>query len=296
MVSTSALFPDPDNARVDDTPDAELVASVRESGVLQSLLIRSLGDGSGDGYAIIAGHRRYRAAVEVGLDEVPCIVMDGLTVDQVAAVQLAENMHRRQLNPIEQAKALDRIRRSTKATQAVIATMTGISQGHVSRLLRLLTLPESVQLKVESGQVSVDSALGLVRAGLGAHRGRGNGTGDPAYDRLHRVITSLGQSVVLKDRSRRRKLAIEAIEILSRWAPGVVPDDREPVGTDDDFDEATIEPGSAPSIRCVYCRSPITVEAPGDAHDRARARRRHYQANEVCRLRAEREARELAGS
>lgn len=142
--------------RLDDDPDemAELAASVEECGVLQPLLVRPLGRSS---WEVVAGRRRLAAARTVGLAEVPCVER-ALTDDQAAEVALAENLHRRQLSPIEEALAYARLRDQGLQGQQ-IAVKVGKSGAHISTTLALLTIPDALQALVHRREMSPRTAL-----------------------------------------------------------------------------------------------------------------------------------------
>jgi ParB family chromosome partitioning protein len=140
----------------------DLAASVKEKGVLQPILVRSA-PGQAGKYQIIAGERRWRAAQMAGLHTVPIIVreMDDLEVLEVAIV---ENVQRADLNPIEEARAyrvlMDRFGRTQEALSQVVSK----SRSHIANILRLLTLPDSIQEHVLHGRLSAGHARALVTA------------------------------------------------------------------------------------------------------------------------------------
>jgi ParB/RepB/Spo0J family partition protein len=140
--------------RLDDDGVAlgELAASIADVGVLQPLMVRRISDR----WEVVAGRRRLAAARIAGLDEVPCIHRE-LTDDQAADVALTENLHRRDLSPIEIALALARLR-DQGLTQKAIAARIGRSDFYVSVLLRLLEMPQAIQQKVHAGKMSYSTA------------------------------------------------------------------------------------------------------------------------------------------
>lgn len=135
----------------------ELAASIRAHGVLQPLLVRR----SRDGYELIAGERRFRAAVAAGLADVPVRVMD---VSDVEALELAliENLQREDLDPIEEAQGYRTLVERFHLTQEQIADRVGRSRAAVANSLRLLTLPEDVREMVQAGSLSVGHAKVLL--------------------------------------------------------------------------------------------------------------------------------------
>ncbi|MFZ4688050.1 MAG: ParB/RepB/Spo0J family partition protein [Polymorphobacter sp.] len=139
---------------------AELVASVRAHGVLQPILVRPV---TGGRFEIIAGERRWRAAQSAGLHEIPAVIraLDDRTAFEIA---LIENIQRSDLNAIEEARGYRRLIDDFGHTQAVLAGIVGKSRSHVTNLLRLLDLPESIQTMVESGQLAMGHARALASA------------------------------------------------------------------------------------------------------------------------------------
>jgi len=134
-----------------------LTNSVRELGVLQPLLVRN----DGDGYELIAGERRWRAAKRAGLQHVPVIVRKA---DDMASLEqaLVENLHRQDLNVLEEAAAYQQLADDFDLTQARIAKRVGKSRSAVANTLRLLTLPTTIQGFVSDGRVSAGHARALL--------------------------------------------------------------------------------------------------------------------------------------
>jgi len=137
----------------DESTLDSLTNSVRELGVLQPLLVRK----DGDGYELIAGERRWRAAKRAGLQDVPVIVRDA---DDMASLEqaLVENLHRQDLNALEEAAAYQQLADDFDLTQAKIAKRVGKSRSAVANTLRLLTLPMDVQRLVSDGRLSAGHA------------------------------------------------------------------------------------------------------------------------------------------
>ena len=155
------LRPNPRNPRktFDDGDLAELVASVRERGVVQAILVRPVP--GGEGYEIIAGERRWRAAQKAGLHEVPVAIHD---VSDREALELAiiENVQRADLNPLEEAMGYQQLIDEHQYSQSQLGEVIGKSRSHIANTLRLLKLPEPVQAYVRSGQLSAGHARALV--------------------------------------------------------------------------------------------------------------------------------------
>lgn len=127
----------------------ELAASVRVHGILQPIVVRP----SGDGYEIVAGERRWRAAVLAGLATVPAVVRQVGELESLA-LALVENLQRQDLNPVERARAYRRLSHEFGLSQQEIARLVGRSQPAVANTLRLLSLPQEVLQAVEKGELS----------------------------------------------------------------------------------------------------------------------------------------------
>ena len=158
-INTEQLFPSPYQPRkeFDDDSMSALVASVKEKGVLQPLLVRK----RGDKFEIIAGERRWRAAQEAGLKTVPAIVKD-FSDKEVLEVALVENLLRENLNPIEEAEGFVRLIEEFSHTQEVLSQIVGKSRSYVANALRLLSLPEEVKKLVSDKLISAGHARALV--------------------------------------------------------------------------------------------------------------------------------------
>lgn len=136
----------------------ELTNSIRTQGVIQPLIVRPVANMM---YEIIAGERRWRAAQLAGLTEVPVIIRD--VPDEAAlAIALIENIQRENLNPIEEALALQRLIDEFEMTHQQVAESVGKSRASVTNLLRLLALPESVKMMLDHGQLEMGHARTLL--------------------------------------------------------------------------------------------------------------------------------------
>ncbi|MDP6969156.1 MAG: ParB/RepB/Spo0J family partition protein [Gammaproteobacteria bacterium] len=136
----------------------ELAASVRQHGIMQPIVVRSIGV---DRYEIIAGERRWRAAQLAELENVPALIKD--VADEAAiAMALIENIQREDLNAMEEAIALQRLQDEFQLTQQQIADTVGKSRSTIANLLRLLQLPESVRLMLEHGDLEMGHARSLL--------------------------------------------------------------------------------------------------------------------------------------
>ncbi|TFD70776.1 ParB/RepB/Spo0J family partition protein [Cryobacterium gelidum] len=147
----------------DEDDLAELVNSIREVGVLQPIVVRPLPDEPGK-YELVMGERRLRATREVGLDSIPAVVRDTADVDMLRDA-LLENLHRAQLNPLEEASAYQQLLADFGITQEELATRIGRSRPQITNTLRLLKLPEPVQLRVAAGVLSAGHARAILSVG-----------------------------------------------------------------------------------------------------------------------------------
>ena len=154
-----SIRPNPAQPRKIFRPEAldELSDSIRQHGILQPLSVRR----SGNGYELIAGERRWRAARMAGLSEVPVVVLeaDDRTVMELA---LVENLQRQDLNPMEEAEGYQRLMKEYGLTQEEAAARVGKSRPAVANALRLLLLPEEVRSLVEDGTISAGHARAIL--------------------------------------------------------------------------------------------------------------------------------------
>jgi ParB family chromosome partitioning protein len=164
----------------DEEAMEELVHSVKEIGLLQPIVVRRL---EGDKYELVMGERRWRATQQAGLTTIPAIVRD-TSDDAMLRDALLENLHRSQLNPLEEAAAYQQMLDDFGCTQEVLATRIGRSRPQISNTLRLLKLPAGVQRRVAAGVLSAGHARALL----------GLPSGD-AIERLAQRIVAEGLSV-----------------------------------------------------------------------------------------------------
>src|SRR5215469_6114388 len=136
----------------------ELAASIAASGVVQPIVVRPVKDGR---YTLITGERRWLASQLANKETIPAIIRDVSDV-QAMEMTIVENLQRADLNPMEQAHAYERLSREFKMTQEQMAERTGKDRASVANFLRLLKLPEDVQLHVESGELTFGHARALI--------------------------------------------------------------------------------------------------------------------------------------
>lgn len=187
---------------IDGSDLEELTQSIRESGILQPILVRPVGGK----LQIVAGERRWRAAKKAGLVEVPVIVRE--TTDQESAVfALVENLQREDLNPLEKAKAFKSLQAHLASSQEDVAKRVGLDRSTVANFMRLLDLAPAVQEHVSRGTLTMGHARSLLSV------------------KDHAVQTKLADEVI------RQSLSVRALEELARQhavgAPGVVAKKRD---------------------------------------------------------------------
>lgn len=156
------LRPNPRNPRktFGESDLEDLAQSIRERGIIQPIVVRSL-RGLEDAYEIIAGERRWRAAQRAGLHEVPIVVVEA---DDRLSLEYAivENVQRTDLNALEEAAGYDKLIAEFGYSQAELAQVIGKSRSHVANTMRLMKLPQSVQDKLASGAISAGHARALL--------------------------------------------------------------------------------------------------------------------------------------
>jgi len=159
-IDPNEIVPNPRQPRThfDAEHLAELVHSVREFGVMQPVVVRRNGDGA---YELIMGERRTRAAREAGLDSIPAIVRDTADEDLLRDA-LLENLHRSELNPLEEASAYQQLLEDFGITQEELAVRIGRSRPRISNTIRLLKLPVPVQQRVAAGVLSAGHARAIL--------------------------------------------------------------------------------------------------------------------------------------
>jgi len=169
-VSMDQLTRNPDQPRryFDSTLLEELADSIRDKGVLQPVLVRPLPDGLKQGktkvaYQIIAGERRWQAALKAGLDTLPVFVRQ-ITDREALEIGVVENVHRADLNPMEEALAYQALLTQFKRTQADVAQAVGKSRPYIANMLRLLNLPDLVQTYLAEGKITTGHARAIIAA------------------------------------------------------------------------------------------------------------------------------------
>ena len=162
------IVPNAQQPRVEFDPDAlnELVVSIREFGVLQPIVVRPRAEAA-EGepqYELIMGERRFRASKAAGLERIPAVVKD--TADEAMLRDaLLENIHRAQLNPLEEASAYKQLLEDFGITQEQLADRIGRSRPQITNTIRLLRLPQGIQTKVAAGVLTAGHARAILSVG-----------------------------------------------------------------------------------------------------------------------------------
>jgi ParB family chromosome partitioning protein len=158
-VPANAISPNPKQprSRFDDTTLAELAASIREVGILQPIVVRR----TGQGYEVVTGERRLRAAKLAGLVTVPVVLRDSEDSDLLREA-LIENIHREDLNPIELGEAFRQLLDELGLKQEELADRVGVSRSHIANTIRLLALPLDVQQLLADEKISAGHARALL--------------------------------------------------------------------------------------------------------------------------------------
>lgn len=203
------IKPNPLQPRVhfEEDPMSSLAASIKELGVLQPILVREAPDGTAGQFELIAGERRWKAARRAGLQTIPVLIQ---TSDEVHSLEqaLVENLHRQDLNVLEESAAYHQLIEEFHYTHDQVATRVGKSRTAVTNILRLLQLPTGVQRLLAEGQISAGHARALL------------GTPDRAFqESLAKLVVSDGLSV---------RAVEERIREHSGSSPGVQEPTMEP--------------------------------------------------------------------
>ncbi len=189
MLAIADIEPHPDQPRThfDDEALAELAASIASRGVIQPIIVRPTAKGK---YQLVAGERRWRASQKAQMHKIPAIIRN-LDERDVIALALIENIQREDLNPVEEARAYQRLAELEEMTQAEIAGLVEKSRSHVANLQRLLSLPEGVLDHLQAGRLDM-----------------GHG----------RALIGLEDATEIADRAVKENLSVRDVEKLARKA------------------------------------------------------------------------------
>ena len=193
-IELSRIRPNPKQPRrvFDEAALSELAESLRAHGVLQPVVVRE----AADGFELISGERRWRAAKLVGLQRIPATVRKHVSDDEMLELALVENVQRRDLDPIERARGFRAIMESLRITQDEVARKVGLQRTSVANHLRLLELPVAVQDAVSRGLLTFGHARALL------------------------ALASDGARLAAMERAVREDLSVRQIEAMARSATG----------------------------------------------------------------------------
>ncbi|UAL29984.1 ParB/RepB/Spo0J family partition protein [Nocardioides rotundus] len=198
----------------DEEAMAELVHSIREVGLLQPVVVRRTGD---DAYELVMGERRWRAAQEAGLEAIPAIVRETDDTDMLRDA-LLENLHRSQLNPLEEAAAYGQLLEDFSCTHEELADRIGRSRPQITNTLRLLKLSPTVQRRVAAGVLSAGHARALLAVEDPALQDRlaQRAVAEGISVRGLEEIVSVGDTGRSRSAARPRQTDPELVEIADR--------------------------------------------------------------------------------
>ena len=221
-IQISRVRPNPFQPRrqFDESELAELETSLKQSGLLQPITVRR----HGDAYELIAGERRLRAATRLGWEEISAIVRD-FDDQTMLVLALVENLQRSNLNPIEEARGYRRLIDEFRLTQQQVAESVGKDRTTVTNLLRVLSLPTSVQGNVEAGELSLGHARALL------------------------PVTDVEVLIGLADSAIKQRMSVRELEQMVRET--MVPKEQSPYATPSVSSEQTQQRKQDPAVRRV---------------------------------------------
>lgn len=302
-VPIANVHPDPDNPRVELGDLDELAASLEQVGMLQPIIARR----AGERLVVVAGHRRLAAARLAGWDKVPVIVRPPMRSDDVLVAMLVENGHRRDLDPVEEARALARLMKLDGIrTHAELSRRVGRHQTYVSARLALLALSPAEQAELSTGQIKIVEATERARLSAGRVRSRR----DPSvlwFGASHDLATRAKARCTRMAHKRGNTLP-GGVACPSCWESVIRADERqhlnehaaaygqfpaEPVEAPDVFDEPEVDEvavrraADGDAVRLTRAEKHAAVELlhRRGLHDRAIAERLHVTDRTALRLR-----------
>lgn len=219
-VAVGRLRPDPDNPRTDVGDVAELAASLRAVGLLQPIVARRTAGGD---LVVVAGHRRLAAAKAAGWSTVPVIVRAEMRPDDVLAAMLVENSHRKDLDPIEEARGYARLKAQLGTTDAGVAERVGRAASHVGGRLRLLSLPPAEQEALRRGDMTLREATDRAKlsTGYGGQRGM------PHLSTTHALAAAAKARCVRLRHQRGKGQGVGGVACGACWESVIRADERQ---------------------------------------------------------------------
>ena len=195
MLDIDRIHPSPYQPRSDFGSLEGLVESIRENGIVQPVIVRK----EGEKFELIAGERRWRAAQLAGIGKIPAVVRS-VVDEKILELALVENIQRKDLNPIEEAKAYDLLLEQMKLSQAEIAKRVGRERSSVANSLRLLKLDEKIQRMLEEGTLTTGHAKAIMALTDGA-------TQIKVAEEVVRSLLSVRETESLVSRTAKKKAA-----------------------------------------------------------------------------------------
>jgi ParB family chromosome partitioning protein len=195
MLDIDRIHPSPYQPRTDFGSLEGLVESIRENGIVQPVIVRK----DGEKFELIAGERRWRAAQLAGIGRIPAVIRS-VVEEKILELALVENLQRKDLNPIEEAKAYDILLEQMKLSQAEVAKRVGRERSSVANSLRLLKLDEKIQRMLEEGTLTTGHAKAIMALTDGA-------TQIKVAEEVVRSLLSVRETESLVSRTARKKAA-----------------------------------------------------------------------------------------
>ena len=222
-ISVADLRPHPDNPRERMTGVEDLARSIRENGLIQPLVVQK----KGDVFEIVAGHRRFEAIKLLDRATVLCIIRKPMKPDAELLAMLVENGQRANLDPIEEGRALNRLK-AGGLTHSEIARRIGRSQTHVSSRLAMLALPVEEQEELRAGHMSVTEAAAKGRLASGTVRPGAIGKKGPQYLSTHHPLAAKAKARCLRlKHGRGRGAGVGGIACGECWEAVIRADERQ---------------------------------------------------------------------
>lgn len=238
------VHPSPNNPREKLTDIDDLAASIRQVGLIQPLVVQPIvRDGQVDAYQIIAGHRRHAAALLLGWLNVPCLVRKPLRSDEELLTVLIENGQRANLDPIEEARALNRLKVGQGINESEVARRVGRNIAFVTGRIMLLSLPVEEQEQIRLGVTTLTEAKVKARIESGRIRHGAIGRPPPGHLSSGHPLAERAKSACIEQRhSRGRGVGVGGIACGQCWEAVIRANERE-----------KIHAASAVAGRCLIC-------------------------------------------
>lgn len=228
-ISMSLLNPDPQNIRDDLGDLTEMKDSMALLGLLQPVVARR----HAGKLILVTGHRRYAAAQQMGWTEIPCLIKAGVHADDVLVAMLTENTQRKQLDPIEEARALRTMKDRDGLTDAQLAVKVARSQMHVSNRLALLDLTPAQQDAVRAGSMSLANGANAGRKLSGRHRPTAVGKKSAAHlTSYHPLAPAVEQLCQQRGHSKHTPGRVGGIACGQCWEDIIRTDERQRLAAD----------------------------------------------------------------